>query len=155
VKRFLDRIKRKPSSGAQGEDTGFFSSVYQEPADSPQVLTAWKDRAVQIGAKPFDRKSGAAYDGLARIWRDSRRPDLALSEATRAVHFAPRSPEIMNTLGTVLLALGNIPEARKVFATTLALDPTAAYARQNAALAARLTWTPEPQHGPHPPGHEP
>ena len=70
MKRFLDRIKRKPSSGAQGEDTGFFSSVYQEPADSPQVLTAWKDRALQIGAKPFDRKSGA--DTFSKLWGADR-----------------------------------------------------------------------------------
>jgi CRP-like cAMP-binding protein len=70
VKRLLARIKRKAPSGATGEDTGFFSSVYQEPPDSPQVLTAWKDRATQIGAKPFDRKAGA--DTFGRLWGADR-----------------------------------------------------------------------------------
>lgn len=70
VKRLLDRIKRKPSSGNGGEDTGFFSSIYQEPAESPQVLTAWKDRATQIGAKTVDRR--AAADIFGKLWGADR-----------------------------------------------------------------------------------
>jgi CRP/FNR family transcriptional regulator, cyclic AMP receptor protein len=70
VKRLLDRIKRKPSSNNGGEDTGFFSSIYQEPPESPQVLTAWKDRAAQIGAKTVDRKSAA--DTFGKLWGADR-----------------------------------------------------------------------------------
>jgi tetratricopeptide (TPR) repeat protein len=87
-------------------------------------------------AKSLDRRTPAAYDGLARVWRDARRPDLGLPEATRAVHYAPASPEALNTLGTVLFALGDLVEARKAFEKALAIDPSAEYARHNLALAA-------------------
>jgi tetratricopeptide (TPR) repeat protein len=87
-------------------------------------------------AKSLDRRAATAYDGLARVWRDVRRPDFGLPEATRAVHFAPGSPEALNTLGTVLFALGNLVEARKAFEKALAIDPSAEYARQNLSLAA-------------------
>jgi len=70
VKRLLDRIKRKPSTGNAGEDTGFFSSVFQDPPESPQVLTEWKDRAAQIGAEPVDRKS--ATNIFSRLWGADR-----------------------------------------------------------------------------------
>lgn len=70
MKRLLDRIKRKPPSGSASEDTGFFSSFYQDPPDSPQVLTAWKDRASQIGARPVDRK--LAIDTFGRLWGADR-----------------------------------------------------------------------------------
>lgn len=70
MKRLLARIKRKSPSAGNGEDTGFFSSVYQDPPDSPQIVTAWKDRAAQIGAKPIDRKS--AIDTFGRLWGADR-----------------------------------------------------------------------------------
>jgi tetratricopeptide (TPR) repeat protein len=82
-------------------------------------------------AQRLDRRSAAAYDGSARIWRDVNRLDRALADASRAVFYAPQSPEIMNTLGTILLAAGNPGEARKVFSKALALNPDATYARHN------------------------
>jgi tetratricopeptide (TPR) repeat protein len=88
-------------------------------------------------ALKLDRRSAAVHDGLARLWRDAGRPDLALSEATRAVFYAPHSPEVFNTLGTVLLAAGNSEEAAKAFAKALTLDPSAPYALHNATLARR------------------
>lgn len=63
-------MKRKPSTGGAGEDTGFFSSVYQDPPESPQTLTSWKERAAQIGAKAVDRK--AAADTFGRLWGADR-----------------------------------------------------------------------------------
>jgi len=63
-------MKRKPSTAGAGEDTGFFSSVFQEPPESPQAITAWKDRAAQIGAKPADRKSAA--DVFGQLWGADR-----------------------------------------------------------------------------------
>ena len=47
-----------------------------------------------------------SYDGMARLWRDWGMPDLALSEAHRALHCNAKSAEIYNTLGTILEALG-------------------------------------------------
>jgi tetratricopeptide (TPR) repeat protein len=84
----------------------------------------------------LDHRAAAAYDGLARVWRDVRRPDFGLPEATRAVHYAPGSPEALNTLGTVLFALGDLVEARRAFEKALAIDPSAEYARHNLVLAA-------------------
>jgi tetratricopeptide (TPR) repeat protein len=115
------------------------------------------DQAIEHydAALALDRKSAAAYDGRARLWRDSKRPDLALPDATRAVHYAPQSPETLNTLGTVLLALGNVPEAQRTFARVLALDPTAAYAQRNSAIAARLAPPLAPHEGAASPESEP
>lgn len=70
MKRLLDRIKRKPLAGNACEDTGFFSSVYQDTPDSLQMLTAWKDRATQIGAQPVDRKSATNIFG--HLWGADR-----------------------------------------------------------------------------------
>jgi tetratricopeptide (TPR) repeat protein len=86
-------------------------------------------------AQRLDRRSAAAYDGSARIWRDVRRLERALADASRAAYFAPESPEIMNTLGTILLAAGNPREARNVFSKALALNPDATYAQHNMRLA--------------------
>lgn len=69
VKRLLDRIKR-PSSKTSGEDTGFFSSVYQDPPEAPVALTTWRDRAGQIGAKPADKRR--ATELFVRLWGADR-----------------------------------------------------------------------------------
>jgi tetratricopeptide (TPR) repeat protein len=82
-------------------------------------------------ATVLDREDGAAYDGLARIWRDWGLPHLGLGDARRAVYFAPWSAEAHNTLGTVLQALGQRPKARDAYAWALVLDPGAAYALNN------------------------
>jgi tetratricopeptide (TPR) repeat protein len=86
-------------------------------------------------AQKLDRRSAAAYDGSARIWRDVSRLERALADASRAAYFAPASPEILNTLGTILLAAGRPAEARETFAKVLALNPDATYARHNLRLA--------------------
>ena len=73
----------------------------------------------------------AAFEGLARIWRDWGFPALALGEAYRAVYYAPRSAEVQNTLGTVLYAVGDLQEAERRFELARALDPDAAYVLSN------------------------
>ena len=83
-----------------------------------------------------DKSNPALHDALARTWRDWGFPEKALSAANRAVYFAPRSPEIRNTLGTVLWALGQRDEARQTFEAATALDPTAWYAWRNLCEAA-------------------
>ena len=91
------------------------------------------DRAFDYltAALRLDRTDAAAYDGLARIWRDWGFPQLGLSDAHRAVFFAPESPSAHNTLGTLLQALGQLEAARRTYRTALSLDPRAAYALNN------------------------
>jgi Flp pilus assembly protein TadD len=81
------------------------------------------------------------WDRMARIWRDWGLPHLGLSDAHRAVYYAPASPAAHNTLGTILHALGRRNEARVEFERALQLDPTAAYALNNLCY----TWTLEGQ----------
>lgn len=78
-----------------------------------------------------DPRSAAAYDGLARVWRDGGFPGIGLAEAYRAVYHAPASPEAQNTLGTLLQALGALGPARERYERAIALGPGAAYALAN------------------------
>jgi len=88
-----------------------------------------------VAIEPTD---AASWDGLARIWRDWGFAHLALSDAYRAVYYAPHSPTVHNTLGTVLQSLGQRAGARAQFEEALALDVTAAYALSNLCRAWRL-----------------
>jgi tetratricopeptide (TPR) repeat protein len=83
------------------------------------------------GAIKLDPKNAAAFDGLARTWRDWGVPRLGLSHAYMAVHLAPEWAAAQNTLGTMLYVMGNGMEARRRFERAIALDPTAAYALNN------------------------
>src|SRR5262249_16272308 len=96
------------------------------------------DRAADhlSAALKLDPKSAAAYDGLARTWRDWGLPEYAVADAYRAIAFAPRSAEAHNTLGTVLFALGDLTAARTQFSQAHALDPSAAYALNNLCYVA-------------------
>lgn len=82
-------------------------------------------------ATDLDRTDAAAYDGLARIWRDWGFASVGLGDAYRAVYFAPASPAVHNTLGTLLQALGQGPAARQAYMRALAIDTGAAYALNN------------------------
>ena len=84
-----------------------------------------------VAARDLDRHDAAAYDGLARIWRDWSVPHLGLGDARRAIYYAPTSAAAYNTFGTLLHALGQTAEARRAFERALALDPRAAYAWTN------------------------
>ena len=79
----------------------------------------------------LDPADGVSHEGTARIWRDWGTPHLGLGAAYRAVHFAPQSASAANTLGTVLQALGNLPEAERWYGRALALAPDAWYALNN------------------------
>jgi Flp pilus assembly protein TadD len=89
--------------------------------------------ALQI--EPYD---AAAYEGLARLWRDARLPWLALGDAQRAVYYAPGWAAARNTLGTVLQALGHNHDARNAYRIVLAIQPDAAYAMNNLGYLALL-----------------
>jgi len=82
-------------------------------------------------ALALDRRDSATYDTLARVWRDSGAPNLALGDAHRAVYFAPASPVARNTLGTILQAMGLKQGAREQYEAALQLDPGASYALNN------------------------
>jgi Flp pilus assembly protein TadD len=76
-------------------------------------------------------RTSAAWEGLARIWRDWGAAGLGLGDAYRAVAADLESPEARNTLGTLLECLGHGPAARTQFAKALSLDGSAAYAQNN------------------------
>ena len=82
-------------------------------------------------ALKYDRTSSPAFEGLARIWRDWERPDIALADAYRAVHHDPQSAAARNTLGTVFQALGRFDDARAAYVDAVGLNPGAAYALNN------------------------
>ena len=82
-------------------------------------------------ALAMDRGDWATYDTLARVWRDSGSPNVALGDAHRAVYYAPASPVARNTLGTILQAMGLKQGARQQYEHALRLDPTASYALNN------------------------
>jgi tetratricopeptide (TPR) repeat protein len=82
-------------------------------------------------ARHLDAADAAAYEGLARIWRDWGVPHLGLGDAKRAVYHAPAWATAYNTMGTLLEATGQREEARQAFERALALDPGAAYVWTN------------------------
>jgi Flp pilus assembly protein TadD len=82
-------------------------------------------------AVALDPRSAEAHDGLARLWRDWGFAPLALSDAYRALSCAPQSPATHNTLGTILLALGQLDAASTQFETAIRLDARASYALNN------------------------
>lgn len=79
----------------------------------------------------LDGAGAAAYEGLARIWRDWGFPQLGLADASRAVYYAPSSASAHNTLGTLLAALNHRVEARRAYGRAVELEPRAAYALSN------------------------
>lgn len=97
------------------------------------LRTGISDKAYEHYARAarLDPAEGAAWDGLARIWRDWGLPQVGLGDAYRALSAAPASPAVHNTLGTILQSLGKGLEARAHFAQAVALDVGAAYAQNN------------------------
>ena len=83
----------------------------------------------------LDPKAAAAFDGRARVWRDSGFPQAGLADAYRAIAHAPSSAIPYNTLGTLYWSLGDTHAARLAFEQALAHDPAAVYAVRNLCLA--------------------
>jgi tetratricopeptide (TPR) repeat protein len=86
----------------------------------------------------LDPHDAASLDGQARIWRDWGFPHLGLGDVYRAIALAPDAPAPRNTLGTLLLGVGQIAAARGAFERALALEPDAAYAINNLCYTAVL-----------------
>jgi CRP/FNR family cyclic AMP-dependent transcriptional regulator len=73
MKRLLRKLKGGGSApAASGEtspspdDSGFFSTMFQDRTDDTQVVTTWKSRAQEVHATPYDRALGAAK--FAELW---------------------------------------------------------------------------------------
>ncbi|HYN08009.1 MAG TPA: tetratricopeptide repeat protein [Vicinamibacterales bacterium] len=112
-----------------GEPT---SEAYRRVAVEYRRLQVF-DRAHEFFTEAIksDPKNAAAFDGLARTWRDWGLPRLGLSHAYMAVYLAPDWAASQNTLGTLLYVLGNGTEARRRFERAITIDPHAAYALNN------------------------
>lgn len=116
------------------------AALRAHPTAAAHRTVAEEYRRVGILDKAYDHLTealrqtphdGSLFDLRARVWRDWGLPQFALGDASRAVYFAPASPEAENTLGTVLFALGDLDEAAASFRAALAIDPKAAYALSN------------------------
>jgi Flp pilus assembly protein TadD len=107
-------------------------SSYREAADEYRRLSIADQAHQYLGrALALDPQDPATHDALARLWRDTGFPHLALGDAYRGLHYAPDSPVLHNTVGTILQALGRRGQARARYERALELDPTAAYALNN------------------------
>lgn len=108
------------------------AETYRRVANEYRRLGVF-DRAFQYleRAQRLQPNDAATFDALARLWRDSGLPQIALADASRAVYFAPASAVMHNTLGTVLQALGQQTHARAEFERARRLDPEAAYVLNN------------------------
>ena len=84
------------------------------------------NRAIAINPR-----DGAAYEGLARVWRDWGLPQLAVGDAHRALYYAPQMASARNTFGTLMQALGQYKEARAAYELASRLEPDAAYPVNN------------------------
>jgi len=82
-------------------------------------------------ALAMNPRDAAAYEGLARVWRDWGLPELAVGDAHRATFYAPQSASARNTFGTIMQALGRYSDARSAYELASWLDPHAAYALNN------------------------
>ncbi len=87
-------------------------------------------------AVELDPNDAAAFDALARIWRDWGFPELGMPDAQRAVRLAQTSASAANTLGTLFEAAGHVPQAREWYERALTLDSNASYALNNLCYSA-------------------
>jgi Tfp pilus assembly protein PilF len=83
----------------------------------------------------LDPTDAISFDGLARVWRDWGLPNLGLGDAHRAIYYAPSSPTVYNTLGTLLQRMGQTAAARSAFEAALRRDPESAFALNNLCYA--------------------
>ncbi|MEW6099911.1 MAG: cyclic nucleotide-binding domain-containing protein [Pseudomonadota bacterium] len=73
MKKLIDKLKGAPAGSDQeegAEDSGFFSTMFQERTDDTQLVTTWRARAQEVGAQPYDRRKGA--ERFAELWGADR-----------------------------------------------------------------------------------
>jgi len=106
----------------------------ERPAIDPAAAAA-NNQAVQLttdepdAAEALFRKAIAlapdyaeARANLAALLLKTQRPEAALEHARSAIEQAPASPRFHYLAGKILLALGNLPQARASFDEAVALD---------------------------------
>lgn len=145
-----------PGAQRAGPQAGSLGSLALEASDpvlsaelawllvdrSAQRLTAVGNRYYQLRIRDtaLDYYSEAiargkeyplALDGRARVLRDWGFNGEALDDAMRAARGSPNSAAVVNTLGTILQALGKHDEAAVAYARAADLDRTAPYAMTN------------------------
>ena len=76
----------------------------------------------------------SAFEGLARLWRQWGAPDLALEGRASGGALPSASASAHNTLGTVLVALGQLEQAKAAFEIAGRLDRRAAFAAEQSLL---------------------
>jgi Flp pilus assembly protein TadD len=113
-------------------------AIHETAAEHRELAYAYRAAGVtDFALRHFQRAAAlepcdaAAYDGMARVWRDSGLPGLALGDSYRAIHCDSASAEMYNTLGTVFIALGQERNARVAFQHALAVNPRAGFALNN------------------------
>jgi CRP-like cAMP-binding protein len=69
MKKLVEKLKGGPTPGASNEipdDSGFFSTMFQERSDDTHEMATWKVRSQEVEAQPYDRQRGA--DRFAELW---------------------------------------------------------------------------------------
>src|SRR5262245_48381777 len=142
------RAPRQNVATIEGTDPALAAAlvlVEAEPTASNHRLVAEEYVRLGVADAAYDHfaqavhlepRDAAASNGLARIWRDWGFPQHGLGYVYRAISSAPAAPEPRNTLGTLLLALGQPASARAAFERALELAPGAAYALNNLCYTA-------------------
>jgi Flp pilus assembly protein TadD len=74
------------------------------------------------------------------MWRDWGFPHHGLQDAQRAVKYAPASPVVHNTLGTVFEGMGLRLQARQAYWRAVELDGRAEYALANLTRVLAVQW---------------
>ncbi|WP_281915183.1 cyclic nucleotide-binding domain-containing protein [Caldimonas thermodepolymerans] len=73
MKKLIEKLKggastpsQPASAAASGEDSGFFSTMFQERSDEDARFATWAERAREVEAQPHDCARGAAR--FAELW---------------------------------------------------------------------------------------
>jgi tetratricopeptide (TPR) repeat protein len=90
-------------------------------------------RAIQLSPD-----SAFLYRDRAAVERDRGRHDAAVADLRRAVSLDPSDPEGLTALGSALAAMGNLPEADRVYRQAYALDPSDAIRADLTRVAQQL-----------------
>jgi CRP-like cAMP-binding protein len=63
-------MKRGSTTAAGAEDTAYFSSMFNEPAEVALALVTWRERATRVDARDLDRKRGIEL--FMQLWAADR-----------------------------------------------------------------------------------
>jgi len=81
-----------------------------------------------------DPENVTAYTLRARVYNNSRQPDLGLADADRGLELEPGDPNLMAQKGGSLFLLNRYDEALEILSAALEIDPNYAVALNNRGL---------------------